>query len=649
LKSIYRKSEYLLFNCFANNFLEKENLKEGKLRFIAVVAITLVLFSSIAALNSIQSNAQQPQTSTEAFSVSINPPGTIQLATNHVQFFTAIGSNDTVIATYDWRVVGLEKEIVNSTNYQLITDENAAYFKFIDKSIEFCWLTVVAKTTTTVCNATATIQQITNQPIPTQQASNSTPIPQNTPNSQNQNSTNTIKAVSSVSYIVQPTDNGQYEVVRGSDGNTVPQYTSKSANTTLNKAIASGGTVAIKSGDYSGAELIVPANVNIISEPDVKGIQYTSIANGARIDEPTFNAAFGSYVQGDYTVAADASCIAFKQVSYLAFKSDKSIYWQSTNASFVMISALQAMNDGDSLIVASLLTLDSTILIEKSVTIEFANFGDTNNPNILFTGSGNVFEINSPLIAKYAGREITLRNMRIDGKGNGENGIEVDGIVSLYVYDVKICNMGGKGFYSNARGVFLRGTTLTVSTNQKEGFHMISGQIDIQLIFAVGNGGTNYYNAVFKDVGPGFVGRLVASGGAGKQSNYGAYFVSGNFGLTIGTLHLELVNNAPLTIGQNESICGLQNSVIETIFLYNSPYGSYTGYPVTINNANSLSIGSIQERNVNSTYTYSHSLLIFNIRALVIQTLDVQKDVFRANYANDNQLRILIGYKTEYP
>jgi hypothetical protein len=435
----------------------------------------------------------------------------------------------------------------------------------------------------------------------------------------------------------------------GSDGNEIPEYTSKSANTTLNKAIALGGTVAIKSGDYSEAELVVPANVNIISEPEVTGIKYASIANGARIDEPTFNAAFGTYVQGDYTVAADTNCLAFQKTSYLAFKPDKSIYWQSTNASYVIISALQAMSDGDSLIVVDPLTLDSTILIEKSVTIEFSNFGDTNNPNILFAGSGNVFTINSPLISKYAGREITLRNIRIDGQGNGENGIEVDGTVSLYAYDVKICNMGGKGFYSNAKGVFLRGTTITTATNQKEGFHMISGQIDMQLIFAVGNGGTNYCNAVFKDVGPGFIGRLVASGGAGKQSNYGAYFVSGNFGLTIGTLHLEQIANAPLIIGQNESVCGLQNSVIETIFLYNSPYGAYTGYPITINNANSLSIGSIQERNVNSTYTYSHSLLVFNVKALLIQTLDVQKDVFRSTYANDGQLRILIGYKTEYP
>ncbi len=609
-----------------------------------------MLVSSIVTLNSIQSSEQQPQASAESFSVSINPSGTIQLVTNQVQFFTANGSDNTTTRTYDWWVVASNKEFVNSTNYLLLTYENQAYFKFLDSSMEFCWLNLAAKTATNVCNSTVALQQLTIEPTtPPQQGGDDTPTSQNTQNSQNQNFFTTINGVSPVSYIVQPTDNGQFEVIRGSDGNIISDYTSKSANASLNKAIALGGTIAIKRGDYSGAELVVPSNVNIISEPDVTGIKYTSIASGARIDEPTFNAAFGSYVKGTYTVSADLKSIAFHQTTYLAFKSDKSIYFQSTNASYVILSALQAMNDGGSLIVVEPLLLDSTILIEKSITIEFANFGDTNNPNILFTGSGNVFTIDSPLIAKYAGREITLRNIRIDGQGNGENGIEVAGIVSLYVDDVKICNMGGKGFYSYAKGVFLRGTTITTSTNQKEGFVMLSGQIDMQLIFAVGNGGTTYSNVVFKNVGPGFIGRLVASGGAGKQSNYGAYFVSGNFGLTIGTLHLEQVTSTPLTIGQNESICGLQNSVIETIFLYNSPYGYYTGYPITINNADSLSIGSIKERNVNSTYTYSHSLLVFNVKALLIQTLDVQRDVFRATYANDNQFRILIGYKTEYP
>ena len=46
-------------------------------------------------------------------------------------------------------------------------------------------------------------------------------------------------------------------------------YVSTSANTTLNKAIATGNTIAIRTGDYNGAKLIIPANVSIIVDSSV--------------------------------------------------------------------------------------------------------------------------------------------------------------------------------------------------------------------------------------------------------------------------------------------------------------------------------------------------------------------------------------------
>ena len=309
------------------------------------------------------------------------------------------------------------------------------------------------------------------------------------------------------------------------------------------------------------------------------------------------------------------------------------------------------MENSNSVTIMDPLKLDSTTTLDKSVEIDFANFGDTNNPNIIFTGTGNCITINPPqLIAKHAAIEITIRNLRIDGQGHGENGIEISETVTLYAYDLKISNMGGKGFYSHAWSTFLRGSTITVSTNNKEGFYMNMGQIDVDLIFAVGNGGENYCNAVFQDVGPGSVGRLVASGGAGAKSSYGAYFLSGNFGLTIGTLHLENDAEQPLIIGENETVCGLQNSVIESIFLYNSSTTPYAGYPIVINNASSLNIGSIEERNANSTaYLYDYSMVILNVKSVVINSINIQKDISRGTYANDGQVRILLGYKTEYP
>ena len=87
----------------------------------------------------------------------------------------------------------------------------------------------------------------------------------------------------------------------------------------MNSAIALGGIIAIKGGDYSGAELIVPSNVSIIADPTVTGIKYASIANGARIDEPTFNQAFRGYAQDDYTIVSNRTCLASSQTWYLAF------------------------------------------------------------------------------------------------------------------------------------------------------------------------------------------------------------------------------------------------------------------------------------------------------------------------------------------
>jgi hypothetical protein len=600
-----------------------------------------LIVSSIAIYSTL--TGLQPSKATtlpESLFTSINPSGPIQLTSNQEQIFTANTSDTTFAKTYNWSITNPTKtQYANTTNYLLLTNENQAYFKFLDNSTEFCWLNVQANASTIKGNATVTIQCLNYQ------ANN----PQEGVDVDNTQQA-TINNSTTASYIVTPTETGEYQVINGSIAMTIPALTSKDANTTLNKAIALGGIINIKAGNYSGAQLIVPSNVSIIADPTVTGIKYASIANGARIDEPTFNQAFRGYSQDDYTIVANRTSTASNQPWYIAFKPDQSIYWQSTNASYVLLSVLGTMDTANSIIIMDPLTLDSTITLDKSVEIECANFGDTNNPNIIFSGTGNCITINPPhLIASHAAIEITLRNLRINGQGNGENGIEISSTVTLYAYDLKINNMGGIGFYSHVWSTFIRGTSITVSTNNKEGFYMNMGQIDVDLIFAVGNGGSNYSNAVFQDVGPGSIGRLVASGGAGIKSSYGAYFISGNFGLTIGTLQLENVAVQPLIIGENETICGLQNSVIETIFLYNSSTTPYAGYPILINNASTLNIGSIQERNVDSTYPYDYSMVILNVKTVVINSVDIQRDISRGTYANDGQVRILLGYKTEYP
>ncbi len=304
------------YNSIPNSEWRRAYIKhlENRARLCAIIIIIFLLISSIAiysALNGIQQS--EALILPESLIVSINPTGPIQLTSNQVQIFTANTSDTNFAKTYNWSISNpTNEQYRNTTNYLLLTNENEAYFKFLDSSAEFCWLNVQVNAGTVKGNSTVIIQ----------------------------NSNNLPKANNTASYIIALTGTGEYQVINGSSGRTIPALTSSNANMTLNKAIALGGVIAIKSGNYSGAELIVPSNASIISDPTVIGIKYASIANGARIDEPTFNQAFRGYAQDDYTIVANRTSTASSQTWYLAFKPDRSIYWQSTNASYVLISAL---------------------------------------------------------------------------------------------------------------------------------------------------------------------------------------------------------------------------------------------------------------------------------------------------------------------
>jgi hypothetical protein len=99
----------------------------------------------------------------------------------------------------------------------------------------------------------------------------------------------------------------------GADKENQICYTNTVPNTLLNAVVALGGDIIICNGAYTGTVLTVPATANIKAEASVTGITYTAIANGARIDEPTFNSMFGGYMRGSYSLAVyGANCLAFK-------------------------------------------------------------------------------------------------------------------------------------------------------------------------------------------------------------------------------------------------------------------------------------------------------------------------------------------------
>jgi parallel beta-helix repeat protein len=325
-----------------------------------------MLQSNFAASNIILTNSN-------SFLASINPLGPIQLQLNQSQAFIANSSREDIPVTYKWSLESSSiASVSNQTDYLIITHENQVVFKFLSEKLDFCWLRATLNSNNITANATVTIERIaspilkqTNQPTiaptPTQMQTTS----ENQEYNQGNHITETISPLLNADLIVRNNAKLQYQVINSTDHSTITDYSSNSADFTLNKAIANGGTIAIMSGNYTGAQLIVPSNANIISSPDVIGIKYVSIGDGARINEPNFNSAFGGYQTGAYTVTTNATDSATTTKCYLAFKPDNSIYYTSTNASYTLNSAT---NNGGGIFIVGNLSLTTPIILSKTGT-----------------------------------------------------------------------------------------------------------------------------------------------------------------------------------------------------------------------------------------------------------------------------------------
>ena len=421
--------------------------------------ICLIVASSAIAYISLGSGLTSKETVIglpQLFSVAIIPSGPVQLTTQQTQVFIANANSTDSSLNYSWSIENSQQSsVVNGTHYVLLTHDNQAVFKFLGSTVDFCWLNVeVNSTIATASSATVTIQYI-NPPVEAknqQEASEQlnqqistltqTPIPAQTPiqttnNYQNENTSIFINSTSNAKFIIQPTAQGYYQVINGIEGNIVTEYSSTNANTTLNNAISGGGIIAIMSGDYSGAQLIVPPNANIIAEPDVTGIKYASIAIGARINEPAFNAAFGGYQAGDYTVTTNATSSATMKTLTLAFKPDNTVRFASTNASYVL-NKLASI--GGSIFVKGNLTLTSSIILSRSDTSLYSDgstgllyFSGVNGLNI--TGSGiNV----SNLDIRQGGYERTKTGITCSGTYNKTIGYQTLSNLNVWGWDTAL-------------------------------------------------------------------------------------------------------------------------------------------------------------------------------------------------------------------
>jgi hypothetical protein len=429
---------------------------------LVLILIGLIVTSSAIAYISLGTGLTSKETTLglpQSLSVSIIPSGPVQLATQQTQVFVANVSNTNSSLSYIWSIENShQSSAVNGSDYILLTQDNQAVFEFLGSAVDFCWLRAeVNSTIATAGSAIVTIQYVnppveaTNQQKAIEQLNQQTltltqtPIPTQTPtqttnNYQNVNTSIFTNSTSNAKFIIQQTVLGYYQVIKGIDGSIVTEYSSTDANITLNRAISGGGTIAIMSGDYSGAQLIVPSNANIIAEPDVNGIIYASIGIGARINEPAFNDAFGGYQTGDYTVTSNVTSSATMKTLTLAFKPDNTVRFASTNASYVL-NRLASL--GGSIFVKGNLTLTSSIILSRSDTSLYSDgstgllyFCGVNGLNI--TGSGIIV---SNLDIRQGGYERTKIGITCSGMYNKTIGYETLSNLNIWGWNTALSIM----------------------------------------------------------------------------------------------------------------------------------------------------------------------------------------------------------------
>lgn len=202
-------------------------------------------------------------------------------------------------------------------------------------------------------------------------------------------------SMATAAVICRPDGLGWFRAYDGKTGAKITALDSTSADTTLDGALIAyaGKTVYVDGGAWTGANLAVPASTTLIADPSTTGIKYTSIGTGSRIDEPAFNTCFGGYSGGSYTIVTGSSAMASGTANYLALKPDSTISWSSTNASYTINSAIQAMPINTKITVNGDIKIDIKVVIDKKIMYE-------HNGVAYLTGTDPYIEINTDLTAE---------------------------------------------------------------------------------------------------------------------------------------------------------------------------------------------------------------------------------------------------------
>jgi hypothetical protein len=255
-------------------------------------------------------------------------------------------------------------------------------------------------------------------------------------------------STASFSFKVEGDNLGWYRVINGSDGSVVTSWTSTNVATLFTSVFAvNPPSVYVKSGSYS-ASLAIPAGCDFYAENTTTGISYTSIGNGAKINEPTFNSQFGGYESGTYSISTNGTL-------NLAFKSDDSIWYASNSFSTMMNNVLSGTGRISSFIRAGQYEVDLQI---ASTAQEVELYGAGQAGTILRLASG----VTLPTMFNIGSGQLrlgwTIRDLTLDGYSSSGARVTT-ALVVFYGYDSLIENVKIQSV--NGSGLQLRGINST--------------------------------------------------------------------------------------------------------------------------------------------------------------------------------------------
>ena len=307
-------------------------LKNKKTTTIAALFFSVIILLSCVVVY----QATSHEVNEQFLGLSVSPEGeTFKLGVNETKTFTAQALNGTAPYTFSW-------EINPSANLTLEVNE---------ETLQLTTKLVVESESLTLCYPEATEDFVTitlsgtdKDGLTGQAAPFIVADPYESPGYHFDGSTATAK------YIVQADGLGWFRVIKGLDGSVISDWTSLNPTITIEYAMSKGGLVYITDGNYTGAVLDVPGDVFLVADPGVSGIKYQSIADGAKIDEPTFNTCFGAYKSGSLTLVRGSSAVSTSATWYLAFKSDNSICYQNTNKASFLADVTYGCSDKDDIL-----------------------------------------------------------------------------------------------------------------------------------------------------------------------------------------------------------------------------------------------------------------------------------------------------------